>query len=51
MRAEEYAEHLIRVIRHEIKGGRYARAETLASNLVEVLRGMTDDPEGLISWE
>ncbi len=51
MKVEEYAEHLIRVIRHEIKGGRYARAHTLASNLAELLGGMTEKPEGLVSCE
>jgi hypothetical protein len=42
MKVEEYAEHLIRVIRYETRQGRYATAQILASQLAEILQGMTE---------
>jgi hypothetical protein len=42
MKVEEYAEHLIRVIRYETRQGRYATAQILATQLAEILQGMTE---------
>ena len=42
MKIEEYVDHLSRVVRYETKQGRYATAQILASQLAEILQGMTE---------
>jgi len=42
MKIEEYAEHLATVIRHEVETKQYATAQILASQLAEILQGMTE---------
>jgi hypothetical protein len=45
MKVEKYAEHLATVIRHEVETGQYQTAQILASNLAEILQGITETQE------
>jgi hypothetical protein len=45
MKMEEYAEHLIRVIRYETKRGQYETARTLAEELAGVLTGIATEQQ------
>ena len=45
MKVEEYAEHLATVIRHEVETKQYGTAEILASQLAEILRGITAEQD------
>jgi hypothetical protein len=45
MKVEEYAEHLVRVIRYETKRGQYETARTLAEELARVLAGIATEQQ------
>lgn len=45
MKPQEYAEHLIRVIRHETQRGEYLTASILADNLSAILKGLRDEQQ------